>query len=116
MVETWRDSWFEEGMRLLYLVPREFVDRVLPLDIAPRPREVARVFMGRAELLDPARRELLTRMNATGVTAGFEAYGRFFTAFARQVANPGDPGAFMKFVVAKEQEIARQGGSASCIR
>jgi hypothetical protein len=32
MVETWRHSWFEEGSRLLYLVPRQFVDAVLPLD------------------------------------------------------------------------------------
>jgi hypothetical protein len=22
MIETWRDSWFEEGMRVFYLVPR----------------------------------------------------------------------------------------------
>jgi hypothetical protein len=35
MVATWRDSWFEEGLRVLYLVPREFVDRVLPLEIEP---------------------------------------------------------------------------------
>jgi hypothetical protein len=24
MVETWRDSWFEEGIRLFYIVPREW--------------------------------------------------------------------------------------------
>jgi len=26
MVETWRDSWFEEGSRLIYIVPRGFID------------------------------------------------------------------------------------------
>src|SRR5438876_590654 len=33
MVETWRDSWFEEGSRLIYVVPRGFLDKLLPLTI-----------------------------------------------------------------------------------
>ena len=37
MIETWRDSWFQEGMRIFYLVPRQTVDAVLPLKIAPAP-------------------------------------------------------------------------------
>src|SRR5258708_20105716 len=37
MVQTWRDSWFEEGSRLLYIVPPEFVNPVLPLPIKPAP-------------------------------------------------------------------------------
>jgi hypothetical protein len=114
MVETWRDSWFEEGMRLLYLVPREFIDRVLPLEITPRPREVSRVFMGRAELLSPEHREALARALAAGDMSGFESYGRFFTAFARQVTHAADPSVSMKFIIAKEQEIAAQSGA--CVR
>src|SRR6266576_1709619 len=35
MVEAWRDSWFEEGSRLLHIVPAAFVDGVLPLSINP---------------------------------------------------------------------------------
>ena len=31
MVETWRDSWFEDGMRVIYILPRSRVDAVLPL-------------------------------------------------------------------------------------
>ena len=54
MVDTWRDSWFEEGTRLLYIVPRATVDAMLPLDIRPRPVETARVFVGRLELITPA--------------------------------------------------------------
>jgi hypothetical protein len=30
MVETWRDSWFEEGTRLFYFLPQVTVDRILP--------------------------------------------------------------------------------------
>lgn len=52
MIQTWADSWFDEdGTRVLYLVPRAFTDSVLPLKLTPEPREVARVFVGRAELL-----------------------------------------------------------------
>jgi hypothetical protein len=115
MVETWRDSWFEEGLRVLYLVPREFVDRVLPFEITPRPREIARVFMGRAEVLAPERREALARAVAAGDVAGFEGYGRFFTAFARQVMALPASRVAGDFVAAKERAIAQQVGG-SCVQ
>ena len=51
MVETWRDSWFEEGTRLFYIASQQVVDDVLPLEISPAPSSVARVFVGRLELL-----------------------------------------------------------------
>jgi len=44
MIETWRDSWFEEGSRLLYIVPARFVDAVLPLCLlytSPSPRDLS---------------------------------------------------------------------------
>jgi len=55
MVNTWRDSWFEEqGLRVLYVLPRAWTDRVLPLTLDPQPREVVRVMVGRAEVITPA--------------------------------------------------------------
>lgn len=60
MVHTWRDSWFEEdGVRVLYILPRAWTDRTLPLRLAPEPRELTRVMVGRAELLLPAPEERL---------------------------------------------------------
>jgi hypothetical protein len=53
MVETWRDSWFEDGTRLFYLIPQPAVDAILPLAIEPRPAEVVRVFVGRMEIITP---------------------------------------------------------------
>lgn len=53
MVETWKDAWLEPGTRIFYIVPRPFVDRVLPLRIAPEPAATERVFMGRLELIAP---------------------------------------------------------------
>jgi hypothetical protein len=54
MVETWRHSWFEEGSRLIYIVPTRFLNHVLPLSIDPLPGETVRVFVGRVEIVTPA--------------------------------------------------------------
>ena len=85
MVETWRDSWFEEGMRVLYLVPRAMIDALLPLTITPAPQEIARVFVGRVELLSPAMRETIGRAMAGRDTATLQRYGRFLDAFTAQM-------------------------------
>jgi len=53
MVKTWRDSWFEEGLRVFYIVPRRATDTILPITIKPAPAELARVFVGRAEIITP---------------------------------------------------------------
>jgi hypothetical protein len=55
MVETWKQSWFgEEGTRVLYIVPEQTTDELLPLTITPRPRETLRVLVGRMEIMSPA--------------------------------------------------------------
>src|SRR5436305_7117845 len=77
MVETWRDSWFEEGMRVLYLVPRATIDALLPLSITPAPQEIARVFVGRVELLSPEMRDTIGRAITGRDTATLPRYGRF---------------------------------------
>jgi len=59
MVATWAESWFEEGARVFYLMPRAQVDAVLPLRIDPAPQEVVRVMVGRLELATPERLEAL---------------------------------------------------------
>ncbi len=77
MVETWRDSWFEEGSRLLYLVPAEFVNQVLPLSIHPGPAQIVRVFVGRLELVTPETTRAVERAFVTHDKATLEKYGRF---------------------------------------
>jgi hypothetical protein len=77
MVETWRSSWFEEGSRLLYLVPTEFVNGVLPLAIRPAPAQTVRVFVGRLELVTPATEKAVQRALATHDGAMLRKYGRF---------------------------------------
>lgn len=54
MVATWKDSWFaENGLRVLYILPCTWTDHTLPMDLKPAPREIARVMVGRAEILAP---------------------------------------------------------------
>jgi hypothetical protein len=77
MFETWRDSWFEEGSRLLYIVPREFVDRVLPLAINPAPAQTVRVFVGRMELVTPATQNAVEQALATHDHTTLARYNRF---------------------------------------
>src|SRR5712664_321019 len=77
MVETWRSSWFEEGSRLLYIVPTAFVDSVLPLSIHPAPGQTVRVFVRRLGLITPATQTAVERALLTGDRAALKAYGRF---------------------------------------
>ena len=51
MVKTWLDQWFEEGLRVFYILPRQRTDEILPLTISPQPQEIVRVIVGRTELI-----------------------------------------------------------------
>jgi len=76
MIETWRDSWFEEGTRLFYIVPSAAIDSILPLEIRPAPASISRVFVGRMELITPSMIE--------EVRLGSRKYGRFLDAIAQR--------------------------------
>ena len=77
MLETWKSSWFEEGSRILYIVPRSFVDSVLPLGITPAPAQLTRVFIGRVELITPATQQAVVSAFAANDRATLAQYGRF---------------------------------------
>jgi hypothetical protein len=77
MVETWRDSWFEEGSRLLYIVPPEFVNIILPLTIKPAPMQTTRVFVGRLELVTQATANAVENAFAQHDRATLAKYARF---------------------------------------
>ncbi|MCB9763378.1 MAG: hypothetical protein H6739_26665 [Alphaproteobacteria bacterium] len=60
MVKTWRDDWFTEGLRLIWVLPPDETDTHLPLRIKPEPDAVVRTLVGRLELMDEGR---LGRLN-----------------------------------------------------
>jgi hypothetical protein len=87
MLETWKSSWFDEGSRVLYLVPRRFVDSVLPLVISPAPAQLARVFVGRLELVTPATEEAVAAAFASDDAATLSRYGRFLEPILNTMYN-----------------------------
>jgi hypothetical protein len=86
MVETWRDSWFEEGTRVFYIVPPAMVDQILPLTITPRPISTARVFVGRVEVFTPATVAAVEKAILTNDTKTLDAYGRFLGPIADRIS------------------------------
>jgi hypothetical protein len=87
MLETWRTSWFEDGSRILYLVPRRFVDSVLPLRIRPSPAQLARVFVGRLELITPATQQAVEAAFASDDRSTLSHYGRFLDPILTTMCN-----------------------------
>jgi len=85
MLDTWNDSWFEEGSRLIYIVPRAVVDEMLPLHVDPAPSEIARVFVGRIELVTPETKQTVESAVARGDWAAVNRYGRFLEPILRGV-------------------------------
>ena len=87
MLETWRYSWFEEGSRLLYIVPVQFVNTVLPLAIHPAPVQTVRVFVGRLEVITPATQRAVERALATSDNATLGKYQRFLEPIQKIIAD-----------------------------
>ncbi|MGA8431853.1 MAG: hypothetical protein WB729_18660 [Candidatus Sulfotelmatobacter sp.] len=85
MVETWSDSWFEEGSRIFYIVPRRFVDTIVPLAIKPAPSQTVRVFVGRLELITPASERAVETALARRDRDTIDKYGRFLEPILDQI-------------------------------
>ena len=95
MLNTWRDSWFEEGLRVFYLMPRKTTDAILPIVIEPEPAELVRVLVGRTELITPEMEQSVTSQIAKlsePSTSSREAalkeiykYGRFLESILTQI-------------------------------
>jgi hypothetical protein len=92
MIATWRNSWFEEGSRLLYIVPAQVVDALLPLAIDPAPGSVARVFVGRMELVTAATEKAVETAFAANDRQTLDQYHRFLEPIlnAMIAGNAGD--------------------------
>lgn len=102
MIETWKDSWFEEGLRVFYVLPRATTDEVLPLTVEPRPKETVRVLVGRAEVITPEMekdvRRQVSLLRSRSAATRFEArsnlkkHGRFYEPILKSVLqNEADP-------------------------
>jgi hypothetical protein len=82
MVETWAKSYFRTpGLRVLYILPREWTDHLLPIDIKPTPEKLVRTLVGRIEVMTRAEEDTLVsrleRMDETGMKKEIDRLGRF---------------------------------------
>lgn len=97
MLDTWRDSWFEEGLRVFYIMPRSATDEILPIEINPPPTKLVRVLVGRTELISPEIEERvineLRKLESPSMSvrnAALQAinkYGRFRESILKQILN-----------------------------
>ena len=85
MVETWRDSWFEEGTRLFYLLPQTTVDGILPIDIEPKPANITRVFVGRMEVVTPEMESDVASAILRNDQRVLRKYGRFLEPISQMI-------------------------------
>lgn len=64
LLRTWRASYFESpGLRLFYLLPREWTERLLPMKVSVDAK-IVRTMIGRVEIVTPRQRELLGQIVA----------------------------------------------------
>jgi len=73
-------------------VPRQYVDAILPLSISPAPAQLARVFVGRMELITPATEKSIEAAIASRDSITLRKYGRFlYPIFSVMLAKQHDP-------------------------
>ncbi|HLY18643.1 MAG TPA: hypothetical protein VKR61_15530 [Bryobacteraceae bacterium] len=93
MVATWQDSWFEEGSRLIYIVPSRALDSMLPLQVDPSPSQTARVFVGRMELITSETKRAVEEAIAKDDRSVIDRYGRFLEPILERISSENPAGA-----------------------
>ena len=86
MVATWQDSWFEEGSRLIYIVPSRTVDAILPLQVDPFPSQTSRVFVGRMELITLETKRAVEDAMVRKDSSVIDRYGRFLEPILERIS------------------------------
>jgi hypothetical protein len=112
MLETWRDSWFEEGSRIIYIVPSRIVNAVLPLQVDPMPSKTVRVFVGRIELITAETEQAVQAAMATNNRCLIDRYGRFLGPILARISS--DDLANARQVNRFRTNLSRPASSATC--
>jgi hypothetical protein len=86
MLATWERGYLQvPGLRLLYVLPRQETDAVLPLTITPAPERLTRVFVGRIEVLtDKEEHGIVDRVLAEREAFQPSSLGRFAEPMLRR--------------------------------
>jgi hypothetical protein len=90
MIETWKDSWFEEGSRLIYITPARAIEDILPLQVEPAPADIKRVFVGRIELITTETMRSVLEAITIRDWSVIDRYGRFLDPILKRISS-ADP-------------------------
>jgi hypothetical protein len=118
MVATWRDSWFERGTRLFYVMPESAVDSILPLRITPQPAHTARVFVGRMEIVTPSLEQEVSAAARANDWRGLSRHARFLHAIGDRIAAGSAPDRVLiqQRIRSAAAAFSVQASSSSCLR
>lgn len=92
LLNTWEASYFKSpGLRVFFLVPREWTDFYLPLKIS-QPADINRVMVGRIELVTPQQRQSLLTLSRFSTNQiqqeagqlGTNYFGRLFSVMTNR--------------------------------
>src|SRR5207244_908560 len=73
MVDTWSRSYFRTfGTRFLFIVPRPWTDKLLPITIEPKPTSLVRTLVGRVEALTRADEQQLVSLVTSAAKSQME--------------------------------------------
>ena len=88
MVNTWEKSYFQTpGIRVLYVLPRNETERILPMTVTPAPRNLVRTLVGRVEVMTQNQEEEYLRLlleNPDSINRE-KAFGRFYEPKLRRL-------------------------------
>jgi len=119
MLDTWKDSWFDEGTRVFYITPRRMVDSVLPLVVTPHAATLSRIFVGRVEVQAPWTQQAIAAALENGDVDTLARFDRFLDPFLEQLGFTEPERwsqAAQRYVDAAHVRMARSRASESCVK
>ena len=86
LLHTWDAGYFQTtGFKIFWIVPRELTDRILPIQISPKPDSLARVLVGKTEILTPDFEQMLLNYYESHGNLDGWASDRYHLAYMQRV-------------------------------
>ncbi len=97
LLNTWQISYFKSpGLRVFFLVPREWTDFYLPLQIS-LPSQINRVMVGRIEVVTPEQRAKLRKISESSPVSISSQQQQFLKALPLALVN-GGPNSYQRLM------------------
>jgi len=105
MVNTWEKGYFRTpGLRVLYVLPRQTVDQIIPIQVKPTPDQLERIMVGRVEVLTPDREKQIEKFVADLGAANFRVRQTASEGLTR-LGRLGEPALRRVLATTKDAEV-----------